>query len=91
MKKFFPGMLAVVLALAASAFTAPSQDSSTTNDPQLHWFDSRTGAYLGFRTAIEQDNLCPGSGSDCADGFTAKTVNNQPDGDYIRTVERSPQ
>lgn len=80
MKKFritLP-LVALVLAVAASAFTAPSSSNARTND-DLYWyfFDHENNALngqIGSGTVSQQDALdatdCPNDGMiDCARGY----------------------
>ena len=64
-------ILAVMLALFASAFTAQVERTDAT---PLHWFDSVTGAYVDYEeAAVMETNICPGIGENCVDGFESIT------------------
>ena len=86
MKKNLIGMIAIVLAITITAFTAKPVHFNS-DDTQYHWFDSEFGLYLGQRTIPEQEALCPGDGSECADSYTGMQ-NNQPAGSFVTTVEK---
>jgi hypothetical protein len=76
MKKYTLGLLAVVLAVFASAFSVKS--SPQTNQSDLYWFDhgntvqSISSVDVATQTD-EETNVCPGSGRPCKDGYTSVT------------------
>jgi hypothetical protein len=76
MKKYFGGLVALILAIAASAFTAPQQTSSKF-DPMYHWF-APNGTYLGFRTQAAQQDLCGDGLNICASGYSEINENETP-------------
>ncbi|MBA2499260.1 MAG: hypothetical protein H0V30_05990 [Chitinophagaceae bacterium] len=67
MKKYFLGLMAIVFAVASSAFTVSEKSSATNFDPMLHFFNGTN--YLGQRTLSAQEVLCPGAGILCAKGY----------------------
>ncbi|GAA4736841.1 hypothetical protein [Flavisolibacter ginsenosidimutans] len=74
MKKILPGIFAIALAFAASAFTTPS--TRTADDPLYHWF-APNGTYLGQRTQAAQAAICDGDNQVCASGYEQITVNGE--------------
>jgi hypothetical protein len=79
--------IALLIALSASAIITGSQKVKTP-DPMYHWFAPYTNIYLGQRTVAAMDQLCPGNGQICANGFTGVTQNEEPAGASIGSVEK---
>jgi hypothetical protein len=78
--------LALLIAFSASALVKGSQKSKM-DDPLYHWF-APNGDYLGQRSIVDQENLCPGSGKTCASGYTEVSEEETPEGMFITTVEK---
>jgi hypothetical protein len=83
MKKYSLGLLAVILAVAASAFTVPSHKTTALQD--LFWFNP--GATVQPQSTVdvatlsdEETNVCPGDGIPCKDGY--ESVTDLGDGRY---------
>jgi hypothetical protein len=76
MKKYTLGLLAVALAVFASAFTVePKKD---TNLSDLYWFDPgntiQSISSVDVATQTDEEmNVCPGSGRLCKEGYTSVT------------------
>ncbi len=87
MKKILPGFLALVVAIAASAFTAPSSTSRNLNEP--HWFDEN-GDYIGQRSEQAQRDMCEDGNVDlCAKSYSQITQNQEPvQSTYIKDLLR---
>ena len=68
MKKYITGILAIVLAVGASAFT--HIQSKPASDPMLYWVYV-DGTDDGLKTQSQEviDRNCTGSGPVCARGF----------------------
>lgn len=84
MKKVLIPSLAIVLALAGSAFTQIKPQSPTT---LLHWFDAQTGDYLGQDTKANME--CPGAGIVCREGYEQITPDEQPVGSPVDFTDKS--
>ena len=82
-------MFALALAVAASAFTAPSS-ANEVDDPEYQWFAPGTNQYLGIRSIAAQEDMCPGAGATCANAYTEKTTNNLPSGSFVTSVQELP-
>jgi hypothetical protein len=85
MKTKIIGILAIIIAISASAFTLPKKANYQTS---YKWFDitatvavgaappSSGASYLNDGTAPMTDEGCPTSGTDqCVSGFNANQVN----------------
>lgn len=76
MKKLNLGLLAVVLAVAASAFTVPA--SKETTQQELYWFDpgstTQSKTTVDFATESDEETfVCPGNLDPCKDGYGSVT------------------
>ena len=92
MKKLRIAVAAIFIAtgaLGTYAFTTVSDNNaqSTVQDP--HWFDVENGEYLGQRTQAQQDALCGGSNTLCAQGYEGVDENDAPAGDQIASSFRN--
>jgi hypothetical protein len=81
MKKYLFGLVALIFALATSAFTSINHDrSSTTVEDPLYWFDPTGTSYEGFRVKGDifttdtqiYETECDGDDTqdECQRGFT---------------------
>lgn len=90
MKKLNISLFAMAIAVgtfAAFAFS-PVTNAVAQDDPQYHWFDANTEAYLGQRTESQQRVLCgPDGNIPCADAYTAVS-GNSPAGSFITTMDK---
>ena len=77
MKKYFPGLFAIVLAVSLSAFTAAKQPSASKTLSPLFWYvvDQGTNSILEGTEPVHDEksnmgNPCgSGTGADCLRGF----------------------
>lgn len=66
-------MLALVVGIGLSAFTANKPGKESATDP-LHWFDYNSGDYMGLQTLSDIENGdCRGDGIECAKGYREVT------------------
>jgi hypothetical protein len=83
--RFSLPLLAIVLAIGASAFTVePSTTKST--DTLYHWFSPDLSTYLGQRSIADQEVMCPGTGNVCARGFDQIDTQQRPVGTQKATT-----
>lgn len=100
MKRNVLGIAAVVIAISASAFTAPRAHSGNTKLVSYKWFRITTNrtpsqdvpqsaaTYLGEGTTPPSTAGCSGSAYQCVSGFNASQVNssNQLNGSQMPQV-----
>jgi hypothetical protein len=84
MKKVLIPSLAIVLAVAGSAFTQIKPQASNT---LLHWFDAQTGDYLG--QDIKANMECPGAGLVCREGYEQISPDEQPVGARVDFTDKA--
>lgn len=76
MKKYSFGLLAVILAIFASAFTMQPTEKTTASD--MYWFDPGETVQSISTVDVatlqdEESNVCFGTGNPCKDGYTSVT------------------
>jgi hypothetical protein len=101
-KKFGIGMLAAVLAVAFSAFTAPNEEKTTlARTADLYWYEvvgnqipqNASPVEVGPKSEAEALEICdPGANRDCLRGFNAQPdlsqgPSNAAGDDQIKTDE----
>lgn len=72
MKKYFSGMVALIIAIGFSAFTTSSHQQKKESD--LYWISATDDSFYVLRdqSAEEGATGCNGSMADCAYGYTTQ-------------------
>lgn len=101
MKKYFIGLVAVILAVGFSAFTAPHKVKSSAKDPQYIWYevvnnqvdpDAPLNETAMSKADFEDDPLtsCPtGNTVDCVRGFLTNNLPQSPSQTADEHIQKS--
>jgi hypothetical protein len=88
MKKYYLSIIAAILAISISAFSAMEKKTADRTDG-LYWYNSITGTEFPNNPQVNPPSGCEANGSNCALGFT--TVQTDPVGNASNASDRRSQ